>query len=397
MRNKAGPPVRREDFLKRRADTEDLWDLAMSGHILMLGPRRMGKTSLLHHLEDAPEDGWRCVFLSVEALETEARFVARLLTKLAELHPNHAWMERLGGKLRKFFRSLGRTPVGPVEVNLAELLEHNWRDEGAAALKVMGGLRGNTLVLVDEFPIFIRNLIGTEADAEGRRRARLFLDWLREIRNTQPNGDSRVHFVLTGSVGLDAVLSKVGLSGTVNDLQIFHLGPLTPDLAMDLLDQLSEGEQFPLPPAVRNRILERIDWPIPYHLQLLFRAIQHRVQRQGKVLDEALVDQAYESLLAAENQMLFSHWLERLDDLLLKPQERDLQRALLRGAAKDRRGLSQNSILQINTKVAPDLNALVVLTSLARDGYLTQQDNRWRFNSSLLRDWWRKWQMGKMV
>jgi hypothetical protein len=193
-------------------------------------------------------------------------------------------------------------------------------------------------------------------------------------------------------VSLAAVLGIVGLSGTVNDLQIFHLGPLSVELARDLLGRLAEGEEFPLPPAVRDRILERIDWPTPYLLQLLFRELLTRVRYRKACLDEALVDQAYAGLLEAENRVLFNHWIERLADPFLMPQERDLRKALLRAAARDRRGTSENSVLQIRTKVAPNLDSMAVLTSLAHDGYLIRQGSRWRFNSSLLRDWWRKWQ-----
>ncbi|HEV7509828.1 MAG TPA: hypothetical protein VGS07_33455 [Thermoanaerobaculia bacterium] len=175
MRSKVGPPVRSEDFLERLAETQELWYLAMSGHILMLAARRMGKTSLLHHIEEFPQEGWRCVFLSVEALESEAQFVARLLAKLSEIHPDRAWLERFGLGLKKFFRGMGRTRTGPIEVDLAESLKDDWRDVGAIALKVMRELPGNTLVLVDEFPIFIRNLLGKAEDAEARRRAKLSL------------------------------------------------------------------------------------------------------------------------------------------------------------------------------------------------------------------------------
>ncbi len=393
MKNKAGPPVRREDFLEREEETQELWHRAMRGHVLMLAPRRVGKTSLLRHMEDSPRDGWSCLFLSAESLDSESQFVARLLETASTAHPDGAWKERSSLAFKKFLKGVGQAKAGPVDIDIGQALLTEWRDIGATALRVMQELRGNTLILVDEFPVFVRNLLGSDDNPEGKRRAKLFLDWFREIRNAQGNGAGRVHFILTGSVGLDMVVRKVGLSGTINDLSTFSLGPLTPEQAWKLLQCLSEGEDLLLPEAVQTRMLEHIDWPIPFYLQLLFREVLSRVKFRRKVLDESLVDEVYESLLGPEMVKHFDHWKERLDDSLLSPQVRDLRRALLEGACKDRRGLSRSSIVQIWKKVAPDEDADEVLLGLNHDGYLTRKGNRWLFTSSLLRDWWRRWQV----
>src|SRR5687767_14731468 len=107
MKNKAGPPVRREDFLEREEETEELWHRAMRGHVLMLAPRRVGKTSLLHHMEDSPREGWNCLFLSAESLDAESQFVARLLETASTAHPDGAWKERSSIALKKFLKGVG--------------------------------------------------------------------------------------------------------------------------------------------------------------------------------------------------------------------------------------------------------------------------------------------------
>lgn len=392
MKNKAGPPVRGGDFLKREAVLE-LWHRAERGHVLMLAPRRVGKTSLLCHMEDAPQNGWQCLFLSVESLDSEAQFVARLLDKVSAAHPDGAWKERFGVSVRKFLKGVGQAKAGPVDLDLSEALRDEWRDIGAIALKILRELECNTLILIDEFPIFVRNLLGDGDEPAAKRRTRLFLDWFREIRNASVQGKSRVHFVLTGSLGLDLVLKAVNLSGTINDLDTFTLGPLEMAEAQELLSRLSEGEGLPLPESIREKVLERVDWPVPYYLQLLFREILSRAKFRQRTVDEHLVEEAYEALLSAEKATHFVHWKERLDDPLLKPQERDLRRALLQGAARDRDGLSPSSIVQIRVSVASNVDAEAVLLALSYDGYLTRDGARWRFTSSLLRDWWCRWQV----
>jgi hypothetical protein len=391
VKNKTGPPVREDDFLERAAETQELWHLATRQHVLVLAPRRVGKTSLLYHLKDCPLDGWRCLFFSVESLETEAQFVARLLRTVCEAHPGGAWLTRFSVGLRQLLQGFGQIEAGPVEYNIAQALGNDWRDVGATALDVLRDLQGNTLVLVDEFPLFVRNLL--DGPGEAKRRTRLFLDWFREARNIPQQNGAPVHFVLTGSLGLDAVVKAVGMSGTINDLDIFRLGPLTATLSTELLDRLSKGEVLPLSGPVRQTILDRIDWPIPFHLQLLFKEVLTEVKFRGRTLDADLVDNAYGSLLSAENHKHFSHWVERFEEPLLAPQERDLKKALLRAACRDRQGITSGTSMQICRKVASDLDVEAILLSLSHDGYLTFHDGRWRFASSLLRDWWLKWQM----
>lgn len=390
MQNKTGPPVRGTDFLKRTAETRELWHRAMRGHVLLLAPRRVGKTSLLFHLIDDPQPGWRCLFYSAESLKTEAQFVARFLRTMCEAKPGGAWMTRFSLGLRQMLEGFGQIEAGPFEFNLAQALHSDWRGVGETALKIMRELQGNTLILVDEFPTFVQNLLHDPED--GARRARHFLDWFRESRNPPGQDGAMVYFVLTGSLSLEAVVRAASMTSTINDLSVFRLGPLTADLPARLLEGLSQGEQLPLSEPVKQRILERIDWPIPFHLQLLFGEVLTRVKFRDRPLTPSLVDEAYEALLGTENNKHFQHWVDRFEAPQMEPQDRSLKKALLRAACRDPKGISMSTALQIQRKAAPDLDAGSALLSLDHDGYLTLHEGRWLFASSLLREWWSKWQ-----
>lgn len=390
MRNTIGKPVRAENFLEREAETAELWHRASRGHVLMLAPRRVGKTSLLYHLRDVPSEGWSCLFLSVEALKDESQFVARLLAELYRAHPNGAWMTRLGSTVFSVLKGIGKAGVGPVQIQLASQIGHDWQGVGATALSVLRELRGKTLILMDEFPLFIRRLL---AGPEGKERTQLFLDWFRETRNAGGHNGAETHFLLTGSLGLDAVVRAVGMSATINDLDAFRLGPLSDELAETLLKRLSQGEDLPLTPEIRTRIRRHIDWPTPFHLQLLFAELLNLAKFHKKELSGDLVDQAYEGLLGPKNRKHFDHWTERLDEPLLTPEERLLKKNLLAAAARDPRGIVSGTILQIREQYASGCDEKNTLANLEHDGYLTYYEERWRFTSSLLRDWWLKWQV----
>jgi len=390
MRNTIGIPVRRENFFNRELEIRELKHLMTRGHVLMLAPRRVGKTSLLYRLWDDPPEGWLCLFMSVESLTNEAQFVARLLAEISQAHPGGAWIQRFGFSLRKILDRGTHAAPGSIQVKLAEEIGHEWQDVGATVLSVLREIHGKTFVMVDEFPIFVRRLL---VGPEGEMRTRHFLDWFREIRNVR-SAEGETHFLLTGSLGLDAVVRAVEMTSTINDLATFHLGPLSNEQAEALLKCLSKGEEFPLTAEIRSKILRYIDWHVPYLLQLLFGELLNLVKFQGFELSEELVDRAYARLLASAARGHFHHWVERLEDPLLSPEERDLAKDLLAAAALDPNGLTASAIVQIREKHVPDLNEQDILANLEYYGYLSFDEERWRFTSSLLRDWWLKWQVG---
>ncbi len=303
MKNRTGKPVRSDDFFDRRQEVAELWHLVERDHVLLLAPRRVGKTSLLLRMRDLPREGWQCTFLNVEAVESEAQLVARLLANLYRLRPEETLWSRLGNGVWKVLQGVGK--VGPVEIDLARVIARDWQEVGSSVLRLLRKLPGKTLLLLDEFPIFVRRLLRSE---DGERRIRLLLDWFRMVRLDPVVEDADVHFLLAGSIGLDAVVAKVGMTGTINDLITFRLGPLSSQKGADLLAELGRGEGMELDEAIRNRILSHITWRIPYHLQLFFDQLLRRVRFHGAVLTETLVDEAYEALFASENRKHFSHW-----------------------------------------------------------------------------------------
>ncbi len=388
MKSILGSPVRRGDYFEREVETENLWWQVDRSSVLMLAPRRVGKTSLLYHLHDHPRNGWRCLFCSVEPATSESEFVARLLIRVLKLDPRGAAWAKLGEAARKLLETLG---AGRVRVGSFELTQHigdRWQEVGETLIRLMAQLEGKSLLLIDEFPIFISQLL---QQPSGGQRAQIFMNWFRDLRNDPDLPYGSVRFILTGSIGLDAVLKQAKMTSTINDLVPFSLGPLSPELAEEFLDRLAKGEGVPLSTELRARICFRLSWLIPFYIQLYYRLLAQQVLFHRRELSLSLADEIYEHLLSSEMRPHFEHWLERLHHPLTTPEERDLQMAILEAATRDARGVNVDSIRQLRRKLAPDLNEGASLLSLERDGYLTHKEGRWRFSSSLLRDWWSRW------
>ncbi len=400
MKMTTGTPAVGDDFFPREPETNALWDLAERGHTLLLAPRRVGKTSLLKHFEHNPREGWRCLYLSVEGAANEGQFVSRLATTLYQAYPEGSWGTRFGESLRNLF-SEATLKVGPFQVQLASAIDAGWQETGRAALEALRESKVNTLLLIDEFPIFVRKSLVSRAPGghpwETELRARIFLDWFREMRSALVGAHKKVNFLLTGSIGLHSIVEAIRMTGTINDLATFRLGPLDRANADQMLVRLSEGEGLALSGTVRERFLDLIDWAIPYHFQLLFLEVRRMSLAAGVAVSPELVDQAFESLLTPSNRSYFRHWVERLEVDYLTPPEIDLKKALLDAASQGVEGIGRDAIVQIHQRVAPKTSAEGVLLSLEHDGYLVLWQERWRFASSLLRKWWQRWQVERQI
>lgn len=394
MKSTTGQPVRGDNFFDREPELDELWFLVERDHVLMLAPRRVGKTSILRRMQDRPADGWSVAFADVEAVDSEAAFVAKLLAELVKLRPDPGFWSRLGEGIGGLVERVVRVEIGATSlaIDLTGAVAGDWQKIGDRMFRLLRDLDRRCLIAIDEFPIFVRRLIGQEGGVE---RTRLLLDWFRSLRLDAELAEADVHFLLAGSIGLDAVVHRVGMSGTINDLRTFRLSDLSADEADALLCALGRGEGLTLPDAVRRRILERITWRIPYHLQLMFDQLLRWTRFEGRALSAELVDEAFEALLGPESRKHFAHWEERIKDPLIAPQERDLMKALLAAAARDERGFQADTAAQVRRKIAPDEELAPVLLSLEHDGYLVEHDGRWRFASSLLRAWWLRWQVGE--
>ncbi len=388
LKNKPGTLVRGSDFFGRELEQRELWDLLERASVGMLAARRVGKSSLLCRMLDQPAPGWRCIYLSLEALESESAFVGELLAEICALAPKSTWRTRLRVKLRDLMESLEAVRTGPLQVQLREEVGGHWRDDAQAALEILGNLEHRTVILLDEFPTFVQCLLDSNG---GKARAKSFLQWFRARRLDPAQQDGRVRFLLTGSVGLDGVLRAAGMAAQVNDVQTYPLRPFSSEEAEAFVDALARGEQLVLNEASRSRFLELMDWPIPYYIQVLFLQVAREARRPGRELNVELVEQAFETLLSHRHRIEFDHWVSRLRETSASQAENDLKLKLLEAAARDRNGISSRTALQLRRLHAPELNENAVLGTLEFDGYISKVGTRYAFTSSLFRKWWLKW------
>lgn len=388
IQSKVGSPVTGEDFFDREKELRQLWEYIHEDDLLLLAPRRVGKTSLMLRIRDTAADhGLEASYVTVAGAEDEVGFVRKLLEAVAKLVSGSDVLKKLHkGPIGRRLERLRKIKVSGLGFELAE--GDPWEDLGAALAEALDQQEGQRLVLVDEMPIFVLNLV--REDPSGNR-ARRFLSWFRELRQN-PDRRGGLHWLLAGSIGLDTVTARLRLGDTVNDLYLVRLGPFERDTARLFLSRLSASYSFPIPEATLEHVLDRVGWLIPYYLQLLFREL--RSFCGDDTPDVAAVDQVFEDLLSASKKGYFDYWRQRLKEELGQP-EAGHALLLLNSAAADPSGASRSALKQvlaerIQEPEARDDRLRYLLDVLENDGYLVEHDKRYRFRSPLLREFWLK-------
>jgi uncharacterized protein len=240
--------------------------------------------------------------------------------------------------------------------------------------------------MVDELPVFVLTLLSNGDPG----RARRFSSWFRALRQQTQD----VRWLLAGSVGLDTVARRYNLSDTINDLQPMGLGPFEPSVAMAFLKALDDMHGLDLDEATVALMVQKVDWCIPYFLQLCYRQLRNVLEDDPSIPAEEAVERAWETLLERGRRGYFDHWRQRLHQQLGKA--RALQAERLLDLACRPGGARRETLALSLEPFVPDPGereeALAFcLDVLETDGYLVDDHGRLAFRSPLLRDWWRRY------
>ncbi len=391
VRNLLGPPVTGDDFFDRESDLRRLWERLAGHNVLLLAPRRVGKTSLMFKLrQEAEAHGFEAAYLSVADVGSEFAFVKKLYSAVNDLAAADSVFKKLAnGRFGQFFRRIKTVKLGKFVIEFSDAAEKEWHLLGKEIASVLDSDDRRWLLLIDELPVYVLSLL--RQDPTGRR-AGGFLNWFRALRQ-ETDAQGHLRWLLAGSIGLDTVTSRLNLGATINDLDLRPLGPFAPETADRLLGQLARTYRLSVSPEVRQEILRRIGWPIPFYLQLVFSELREHCEDLGhREPTTDTVAEVIESLLSPAKKGYFDYWRQRLELELGRPDSVPAI-ALLNAAAADEKGATQATLGQILARQIRDpqerqQKLRYLLDVLQSDGYLVSKTGRYAFRSPLLREYW---------
>lgn len=389
MESSTGRWVSGENFFGRESELSILEQRVLDGnHTLLTGQRRMGKTSIVRELGRRLEaDNWIFLFADVEGASSAEDVVADIAQAA---HPIRPISSRLQSAMRRLFSETVEE-VGALEFRIkirAGLNTGNWRRHGEQLLRDCAGQEQRVLLVIDELPIFLNNLLSSE---DGARQAREFLSWMRAAFQGL---DSRSPvLVVSGSIGLQPLVRRLGIPDRINYLDPLRLGPWDRDTCIACFNLLAENYRLRIEDGVAAAAYDALGLGIPHHVQSFFARLREFAIMNGRsLLTKKDVETVFSTvLLGPSGQNDLVHYESRLKDTLGADNHKIAMEILAEAATQGSFSRSaENSLEDLYAPVIADVKShiLDVLDVLVHDGYLEPMHSGYSFPSRLLKEWW---------
>jgi len=360
---------------RKKERAELLSKLKAGNHILMIAPRRAGKTWTLKRAEeDGTLQNHIVINFDAEGAQTEKDFYSQLASAIRKkLGLKSSFWSRIQQGVdtavhsdhgqKKSWQIFNVNPKSSFEALIIELLK-----------------KENPIsILVDEIPIFCLKL---DPDQLAN-----FLDELRYFRNTYPS----VTWLFTGSIGLSGILAEMGLSDKINDFSIYEFSAFCKPKAKQFVTSQLKKPHVPYSCSISEEgfdyLVDELGWLSPYYLLKIIEAIDIS---EAKELELADVSTALEKLLSPSYRDYFNTWQTRLKK---RPNTNQILK-ILEVISQANTGEAIETIMAFDESLSNKSELRRHLYALEVEGYIECKEGRFKFKSGLLRRWWRRFVIG---
>ena len=391
MKNTIGHPAQGDNFFPRPKEVAKILKrIDAGGHIQLTAPRRVGKTSILMHLRDNPTEGYHFVYIDTEGINDADQYFKRIYQEIlrSDFISRSAKIKvQLQEKGNRFLDRLKGFKIMNSGIDLNEADEIDHFDQLLNFVKGID-LDGKKIILLnDEFPYTIENIIDKN---DGNISAAVdFLKQKREMR-IDPDFREKLQFIYTGSIGLNALVERMGKTELVNDIPAVSVDPLNETEAKQLIAEVLNTYNYTMTDDTANYLLAKIEWLIPFHLQLALGEIMD-MQPEGELSNNKVIDDAFVKIVDYKNNNYFDNYYTRLRKHF-KKEEFEFAEELLSDMASDKiKERNQINNLAVKYNVQDSLKS--ILGTLQYDGYINNNGdtNVYRYNSPIIKMWWQKY------
>lgn len=369
--------------------------LREGAHVSLTAPRRIGKSSLLLEAEERLGDSFAFLYVDLEACTSEADVVVKLAVRAREHRDlGEKLIDGLRSAIASFRSAVGEISIAELNLKLREALVADWRLQADGILDRLAAEGKPVVICLDELPVLLASLLcGEDRHMTPERidRGRVFLNWLREA-TIRCRGLLR--FVVAGSIGLEPLLSRAGISETMTTFIPMPIGPWERDTAFAFVTQRTEQAGILLDQTAGERLVDRLGYLIPHHVALFLHHLCADARRRHATSCTADdVDRVYDQhMLSPHGHVDLATYEDRLKRVIPPETLRAALELLTEAAVAGR--LSSTAAMAILAAQGFDrAQATDILRFLLgvfeHDGYLKLSGDEFFFVSHLLRDWWR--------
>jgi len=386
-----GGPATGEDFIDRVIETNLILKKMKKDNVILVAPRRFGKTSIMLRVKDELENqGKKAIFLEVENIRTPAEFITEMLMSLMELEDKTrkqiviSLLEKTASWIELHFADI-ETPVfkATLRGKILSELEEDWQNIAKKIITTLSNSDETFYFVIDEFPLAIQNMKNVEGN-----EAKQFLQWFRKLRTVSRN----VKFLVGGSVSIDNIVREAGGIALINDFDRVRIDGFEKEVALSVSKKII-GKKYR--PKIGEKILGCIGEPyIPYFLMIILSQINDENEIRGEKITEELVEIVYnKKILGSQGRHYFQHYSDRLGE---KSNYSELgekvSRAILgKVCTTDYYDIELAfGIYQKETGDANRSKFMDLIANLENDFYIDfDRERGLKFYSKMLSDWWR--------
>jgi len=222
MKINTGAPVDGNEFFGRKRELQNMSAILGNNKktsILIPGPRRIGKTSIVQEFIRQNSDKYKFIYLDLESRNSVIELCSDLTKKIEKEYPGFIKrrldLKGTWNQLSEMFQQVNLPGVigvttGQITVDIKEIM-----DRMSDLFETLN--KHNFIFALDEFSDFLLQL-----GNQGTEEAEQFLKWLRGLRQ-----ESKVRLIVSGSVNIISTVEELNLSNLINDMADIEIFPLT--------------------------------------------------------------------------------------------------------------------------------------------------------------------------
>jgi hypothetical protein len=379
----------REEFIQH------IWRLIEANNILLLAPRRFGKSGVMRHVLLNPQAGYLPLSFELEDVDSPEEFVWRVTKELLgrdKLRNLLSHAKRLPASVMEWVKdTFDEAAFEGTKLKFKTKIKEDWRDAARRMLLELEKAEETVVFLLDELPAMLDRLI----EKQGEEVARDFLAWFRAVRMEQKDVLRRHRFIVAGSVGIDQILRKLGAADKLVDFARLTVEPIDEPTARKLAENLADSFDITWDSGLSSELFQMIGAPVPYFIHIFFSQLGQLPLAQKKEFSINALEHVYKDrVLGPTCRNYFDHYSSRLKRYGKTGEKAAV--AILRAVANKER-VSRPVLYDIyragRGRSASDRDFDDLMANLEYDWYLRldPDTNEFYFRLKVMRDWWRRW------
>jgi uncharacterized protein len=375
-----GPTAEGKKYFPRTTKENKIWrKLETSHHVLLLASRRVGKSSIVINMAKNPKEGYACIYENIASEGSLQDFYRRLYDMTLKSLSTY---QKTKNKVFTWLNNIKITSASAKGVITFDKKSLDFRDEFFKLLKSIPSDEVKVVLFLDEFPDVVLKVFKDKGAEEAEKL-------LADIRSFDSEEFKRIFMmVLLGSVGLNHIVKQIsGRTDKVNNLHKEYLQALNINEVGEFISFLIKDATMEIDQTTISYLIGKTGHHIPFYIQLIIEECDDLLEDNNTPnLTKEVIDLAYKQLISKNEH--FTDWDARLSKYF--PSKYPFLLAVLKKCAHN----GFISIQEINNIALEQKNELEwnadIEDVLVADGYLFEEENYYKFNSPLLRDWWRK-------